>query len=118
MRSQVLRQMVTGIGRGRGMDWKWREQETQLLEGVVLAEHREGIKEFDLSTYLDLSLFYLSLVYPIETCLGICHLGIVFHRPYNMTWRNYIITSLQKPNFFFIPISNSELQITLFYSLK
>ncbi|XP_022105219.1 E3 ubiquitin-protein ligase HECTD1-like [Acanthaster planci] len=42
MRSQVLRQMVSGIGRGRGMDWKWREQETQLLEGVVLAEHREA----------------------------------------------------------------------------
>ncbi|XP_071795349.1 E3 ubiquitin-protein ligase HECTD1-like isoform X3 [Asterias amurensis] len=43
IRSQVLRQMVTGIGRGRGMDWKWREQETQLLEGVVLAEHREAV---------------------------------------------------------------------------
>ena len=46
IRSQVLRQMVTGIGRGRGMDWKWREQETQLLEGVVLAEHREGKRQF------------------------------------------------------------------------
>ena len=47
MRSQVLRQMVVGGGRGigRGIDWKWREMETggQSVESALVAEHREGL---------------------------------------------------------------------------
>ena len=45
MRSQVLRQMVVGGGRGigRGIDWKWRELEGgQSMESALVAEHREG----------------------------------------------------------------------------